>query len=375
MKSKITMAFIILTVFFSFNLKIEAKNVKKYVNVNNSKFYVNIDKDQYTRQDDKSTIVYNTDDYSIPANFSELVKAWMPSANIVQSNLKFVNNLRNLFTGKNDQIPFVVKYEPEKDKWWSSIYVCREVKYSFWDSAFFNDYFKDIKVVIYTDSLISEIAKENNLKWYEYITGGTDSSCETYRVQGVEEKDKIYSCTLYDDIKGKIETNNNEVKNWEQLKSKYKKLTTIEKTAYINSYNNYKSQIKSACKQAFSYATYSDGCVNRCLNLNDDIKKWNSLFDPSANDSGECGLSGNLIKWIKNILKWIKYILPALVIILGILDFIKAIASGSDDEMKKAQGRFIKRLIAAALLFIVPALIEFLLNIFHIESSFCGIVD
>jgi len=51
------------------------------------------------------------------------------------------------------------------------------------------------------------------------------------------------------------------------------------------------------------------------------------------------------------------------------MDFIKAIAAQSEDEMKKAQSRFIRRLIVAALVFIVPFLIEYVLTAFKIVSD------
>ena len=59
-----------------------------------------------------------------------------------------------------------------------------------------------------------------------------------------------------------------------------------------------------------------------------------------------------------------------------ILDFIKAIASESDDEMKKVSARFAKRLIAAALIFIIPFILDFILRMFNIgldaENPFCS---
>ena len=91
--------------------------------------------------------------------------------------------------------------------------------------------------------------------------------------------------------------------------------------------------------------------------------------------SATCGFSENLIGWINNILNIVKYILPVLVIILGIIDFIKAIASDKDDEMKKAQGRFAKRLIAAALAFIIPFIIVFVLEKFGFVAEGCGVIN
>ncbi|MDO4963845.1 MAG: hypothetical protein Q4E75_07120, partial [bacterium] len=60
---------------------------------------------------------------------------------------------------------------------------------------------------------------------------------------------------------------------------------------------------------------------------------------------------------------------------LGILDFIKAMSQDKDDEMKKAQKRFVIRLISAALIFILPFILEFILNKMGIDANGCGIID
>ena len=91
--------------------------------------------------------------------------------------------------------------------------------------------------------------------------------------------------------------------------------------------------------------------------------------------NSQCGFSGRLLNWIKNILNWVKFIAPVLVILIGIVDFIRAIASSKDDEMKKAQGRFIRRLIAAALVFIIPALLVFVFEKMGFTANGCGIID
>ena len=87
------------------------------------------------------------------------------------------------------------------------------------------------------------------------------------------------------------------------------------------------------------------------------------------------GIKGceRLIDFIQNIIKWIKYVLPVLVIVLSIIDFIKAIGSDKDDEMKKAQSNFVKRLIGAALLFLVPLIIELILEKMGFSSNSCGL--
>ena len=93
------------------------------------------------------------------------------------------------------------------------------------------------------------------------------------------------------------------------------------------------------------------------------------------NDLSDCGFSDRLVIWIANVVRWIKYIIPVVVMALGILDFIKAMAGDKDDEMKKAQGRFVKRLIAAALIFLAPIIIEFILDKMGFTANDCGIID
>ena len=65
--------------------------------------------------------------------------------------------------------------------------------------------------------------------------------------------------------------------------------------------------------------------------------------------------------------------MPVLVIVLGILDFIKAIGADKEDEMKKAQKNFIIRLIAAALVFIIPLILEFILIKMGFGYDSCGL--
>lgn len=74
---------------------------------------------------------------------------------------------------------------------------------------------------------------------------------------------------------------------------------------------------------------------------------------------------------------------PLLALGLGTLDFIKVIANGdADKEMKTAFKRFMTRLIAAALLFIIPFVLAFLLDIFltsddgyNSDNPFCSVID
>jgi len=78
--------------------------------------------------------------------------------------------------------------------------------------------------------------------------------------------------------------------------------------------------------------------------------------------------------FLNKILGYVKIFAPLLVIVFGMLDFIKATVSQDNDALKKAGSKFFKRLAAAALLFIFPALIQFLLDVIKIPGiTYCKI--
>ncbi len=84
----------------------------------------------------------------------------------------------------------------------------------------------------------------------------------------------------------------------------------------------------------------------------------------------------NQIKTIKNI---IMIAIPIILIGLGILDFVKAIFASNEDQIKKAQSKFIKRIIIAIVIFLIPSILQLILTIANgiwgnIDSSFCGIL-
>lgn len=59
----------------------------------------------------------------------------------------------------------------------------------------------------------------------------------------------------------------------------------------------------------------------------------------------------------------IKIAVPLLLIIFGMLDLGKAVISQKEDDIKKQQNVFVKRLIVAALVFFVFAIVQLLVNL------------
>lgn len=91
-------------------------------------------------------------------------------------------------------------------------------------------------------------------------------------------------------------------------------------------------------------------------------------------------LGENLINKINSYLKIIKISVPILLLVYGVIDFTKALFSADEEAMKKAQKTFIQRLFVAILIFIVPTLVDLLLNLANeawsaITPGRCGIYD
>lgn len=197
---------------------------------------------------------------------------------------------------------------------------------------------------------------EDHCKKFEY---STDSDGENSNYD--------FSCEFY----------NNKKSTMKDLKDKYNGCENgvCNKTAIINEYNKELSELKTFCKSYISIMNKGDSCMDICLDLNSSLSNDAILIGDNKKVNNKCSISDDIVSMIYNVLKWAKYIVPVLVIILSILDFIKAIAAQNDDEMKKAQGKFVKRLIVAALLFLLPLIINFALKTFGFYNAGCDITD
>ena len=68
----------------------------------------------------------------------------------------------------------------------------------------------------------------------------------------------------------------------------------------------------------------------------------------------------NIVGAVVNI---IKIGVPIILIVLGMIDMGKAVASQKEDEIKKGQKTLISRVIAAAIVFFVVAIVQLMLSI------------
>ena len=70
-----------------------------------------------------------------------------------------------------------------------------------------------------------------------------------------------------------------------------------------------------------------------------------------------------LVDKINSVMNIIKIAVPILLIAFGIFDFSKAMFASNEDDMKKAQKTFLKRIVAAFIVFLSPMIINLILSL------------
>ena len=67
----------------------------------------------------------------------------------------------------------------------------------------------------------------------------------------------------------------------------------------------------------------------------------------------------NIVSTIINV---IKIVVPVLLVIMGMIDLMKGVTAQKEDEMKKGQQIFVKRLISGALVFFVFTIVQLIVS-------------
>lgn len=78
---------------------------------------------------------------------------------------------------------------------------------------------------------------------------------------------------------------------------------------------------------------------------------------------------------VSTIIKIIQIVVPIILVVLGLLDFAKAITGQKEDEIKKGQQTFIKRVIAAALVFFVVAVVKLVVSVLSVDDNIMSCFD
>ena len=75
---------------------------------------------------------------------------------------------------------------------------------------------------------------------------------------------------------------------------------------------------------------------------------------------------------VRSVLTIIQIAIPILLIIMGSIDLMKAVMAGKEDEIKKAQGTFVKRAIAAVIVFFIPLIVNLVMGLITIDTTDSG---
>ena len=76
-----------------------------------------------------------------------------------------------------------------------------------------------------------------------------------------------------------------------------------------------------------------------------------------------------VMRIVNLVISIIRIAVPIILILLGSFDLVKAVIGQKEDEIKKNQQVFIKRLIGAALIFFVFAIVKFVISIVSSDNS------
>jgi len=90
-----------------------------------------------------------------------------------------------------------------------------------------------------------------------------------------------------------------------------------------------------------------------------------NLFQILADSADFCTSAAGyrLFGFVGHLFRFLQIIIPVIIIIMGTIDLIKAVVAQKSDEMKKAQSILIKRLIIGVVIFFVPVIVNFLVNL------------
>ncbi len=168
------------------------------------------------------------------------------------------------------------------------------------------------------------------------------------------------------DMKSKLE----EYKkgNWgEKYNEKCSNLTYFggaESNVMITYYEKYKALLPDSYNKSEAEKIYKEYKNKKCaLSSSRDNNKDNDMdLSGCIIDKG----TQSIIAWIMNFIRIGGVIL---LVVLGMLDFVKAAASGEQDEMKKSKSKFVKRLIACVILFFVPIIVDLLVGLVNLGSG------
>lgn len=151
---------------------------------------------------------------------------------------------------------------------------------------------------------------------------------------------------------------------------------------FISRMNSVNDIVEAACEEIESGRGFDD-CVEKKMKEYTIVD--NSYCETLKNyDTSNLVSCGNKLlsdiprivpKIIHRVYLIIEIVVPLLLIIFGSIDFVKAVIAQKDDEIKKGQQTFIKRIITGIIIFFVFSIVKLLISIAADKDKSKNIID
>lgn len=82
------------------------------------------------------------------------------------------------------------------------------------------------------------------------------------------------------------------------------------------------------------------------------------ILEPAMSNCGGMDVPDIILRLVHYVIIAIQIAVPIILIVMGMLDLGKAVMAGKEDEIKKNQTLFMKRIIAAVIVFLVVAAVQ-----------------
>ncbi len=201
---------------------------------------------------------------------------------------------------------------------------------------------------------------------------------ETKKLSSVIEK--IAGEYYCDGVKARAASIQNEIaQKYEELSGMFSSFLIERRNHWVDANEFSSDEMQKIEKLDKEVSELSDKYLTE---VKEEIKgKTDGLLEgifPDGDVTASCeAILGDVLDIIQTIFSYMKLLAPILVIFFGSMDFAKAVVASDDKEMKKATSNFMKRLIAAVLLFFIPWFIELMFSLpgleLGIDNVICGI--
>lgn len=164
----------------------------------------------------------------------------------------------------------------------------------------------------------------------------------------INEDNEVYSSKVYFTLK-QLWDNANEANGCPRRLYEKKSIISSPGSIWVDYYLN----------NEFSSKEFT---ITDCVGCENFIPKVDKEKDENVENCKDL-FGDELVKKINDVMDIVKIVVPILLIAFGIVDFTKAVFSSSADDMSKCQKKFLKRIVAAVLVFLAPIFINLILTL------------